>query len=167
MISVGDAYICIGSNLGDKRLNCQNGIDSLVNSDHTDLIQTSRIYRTDPVDYLDQDWFINQVIRVSTRLDPFQLLDCLKQIERCAGRTGPSVRFGPRILDMDIIFYENRVINHARLTVPHPRMHVRRFVLQPLCDIAPDLIHPVQLVPVQHLLANLDDLPIGVHLVDA
>lgn len=162
-----DAYICVGSNLGDKQKNCQDGINSLVAFDHTNLVQSSRIYRTNPVDYLDQDWFINQVIHISTRLNPFQLLDCLKQIERAVGRRDDTIRFGPRILDMDIIFYEDRVIDDDRLTVPHPRMHQRRFVLQPLCDIQPGLIHPVHRVSVEHLLASLNDSTIGVTPVDA
>ena len=167
MTPVQDTYICIGSNLGDKGKNCRNGIDRLADCDHIDLIQSSRIYRTDPVDYLDQDWFINQVIHVATRLDPFQLLDCLKRIEQAAGRGNDAIRFGPRILDMDIIFYADRIMSDQRLILPHPRMHLRRFVLQPLCDIAPGLIHPVLRVPVHHLLANLNDSPSGVYPVDA
>lgn len=112
---------------------------------------------TEPVDYTDQDWFINAVIKIETPLDPFKLLNILKAVERGIGRIDTGIRFGPRVLDMDIILYEDRIISGKGLSVPHPRMHKRRFVLKPLCDIDPEIVHPVLKKDIQSLLNNLND----------
>ena len=149
-------YISVGSNLGNKLENCCQGIQSLTCCGAR-LITQSRIYQTEPVDYKDQDWFINFVVKIETTLDPYQLLDCMASIQRKAGRIQDPVRFGPRILDLDIIFYDDIVIHSNQLIIPHPRMHKRRFVLQPLCDIDPTIIHPVLKKDVQLLLDGLDD----------
>jgi 2-amino-4-hydroxy-6-hydroxymethyldihydropteridine diphosphokinase len=117
----------------------------------------SRIYQTEPVDYTDQDWFINLVVKIETLLDPNRLLQRLQSIQRKAGRLKDSIRFGPRVLDLDIIFYDEVVINSKQLVIPHPRMHKRRFVLQPLCDIDPAITHPVLKSDVRTLLNHLDD----------
>jgi len=151
------AYISIGSNIGNKLLNCQNSIVALTESGKAVLKGQSLFYMTEPVDYTDQDWFINAVIKVETSFEPFALLDALKFIERDAGRTDETVRFGPRILDMDIVLYDDVIINAPGLSVPHPRMHKRRFVLKPLCDIDPAMVHPVFKKDMQYLLNNLDD----------
>jgi 2-amino-4-hydroxy-6-hydroxymethyldihydropteridine diphosphokinase len=150
-------YISVGSNLGNKLDNCQKGIAALTRSVSTKLKAISRFYKTEPVDYLDQDWFINAVIKIETTLDPFQVLDRLKTIEKNAGRTQKAIRFGPRILDLDIIFFDDRVMNADRLVIPHPRMHVRRFVLKPICDIDPTIVHPILKKDMQYLLGQLDD----------
>ena len=150
------AYISVGSNLGDKLENCRRGVQALV--DHNTIIKVqSPIYQTEPVDYTDQDWFINYVVQLETELDPYQLLDRIQTIQREAGRIHDKIRFGPRILDLDIIFYDEAVINSSRLIIPHPRMHERRFVLKPLCDIDPTLIHPVLKLDVQSMLSTLDE----------
>jgi 2-amino-4-hydroxy-6-hydroxymethyldihydropteridine diphosphokinase len=120
------------------------------------LVAQSNIYRTEPVDYLDQDWFVNYVIQIETRLQPLQLLQSIQTIQKEAGRERAKIRFGPRILDLDIILYDVLRMNNSDLTIPHPRMHKRRFVLQPLCDINPTLIHPVFNVDIQSLLSALD-----------
>ena len=150
------AYISVGSNLGNKRENCRRGIQSLTRQNAW-LKAQSCIYQTEPVDYTDQDWFINYVVKIETNLDPFQLLDRIQTIQRKAGRIQDQIRFGPRILDLDILLFDEVVINSGRLIIPHPRMHKRRFVLKPLCDIDPALIHPVLQTDVQSLLDNLDD----------
>ncbi len=150
------AYICVGSNIGNKLPNCQKGIAELTRRGQCVLKEQSPFYMTEPVDYEDQDWFINAVIKISTALDPFQLLDVLKSVEKNAGRCSKEkIRFGPRMLDLDIILYDNAVINTDRLTIPHPRMHQRRFVLQPLCDIDASIIHPVFRREMQYLLNHL------------
>lgn len=118
------------------------------------ILTVSPFYKTAPVDYTDQEWFVNGVARIETDLDPFALLALLKSIEKEMGRK-PTVRFGPRVLDLDIIFYEEEVFNTPKLTLPHPRMDQRRFVLQPLCDIDPDLVHPVIGKSVQEMLEDL------------
>ena len=151
------AYISIGSNMGDRVLNCRRAITFLEESGSVRVLQQSLFYLTEPVDYLDQGWFINAAVQIETQLDPFQLLAALKMVEARVGRTSSSIRFGPRVLDMDIIFYGDRVMETPNLVVPHPRMHNRCFILTPLCDIDPDIVHPVFNKRVQDLLENLDD----------
>jgi len=150
-------YISIGSNLGDKLANCQHGIDALARTMQTVLVAQSTFYRTEPVDYLDQDWFVNAVVVIETRLDPMQLLADLKSIQAAAGRTQTHVRFGPRILDLDILLYGEKILATPELEIPHPRLHKRRFVLQPICDIDPKIVHPVLNVSMQTLLNRLDE----------
>lgn len=156
-MAIHRAYISAGSNIGNKLRNCRSGIAALTEPGTSFVKETSGYYLTEPVDFLDQDWFINCVVKIETRLDPYQLLDELRSIETRAGRAGDRVKFGPRILDLDIIFYDDMVENSTRLVVPHPRMHKRRFVLKPICDIDPKLVHPVLKKDMQYLLDNLDD----------
>ncbi|MBU1180701.1 MAG: 2-amino-4-hydroxy-6-hydroxymethyldihydropteridine diphosphokinase [Proteobacteria bacterium] len=150
-------YISAGSNIGDKFLNCRNGITALTESGTTAIKAWSRFYKTSPVDFREQDWFVNAVVKVETELDPFELLKDMNSIQIRAGRTCNPVRFGPRILDLDIILYDNVVVDLPGLTIPHPRMHERRFVLKPLCDIDPEVIHPVFKKALKDLLNSLDD----------
>ena len=149
------AYISAGSNMGDRLQNCRKGVEALTEADNSRILAQSRIYKTEPVDYEDQNWFVNMVVKLETALDPFQLLDHIKHIQRAAGRIKDSIRFGPRILDLDIILYDNRIIESDCLVVPHPRMHKRRFVLKPICDIDPAVIHPVLNKEMQILLDEL------------
>jgi len=150
------AFISVGSNLGHKLQNCRKAIAVLTTSRNCCLIDQSRIYQTEPVDYRDQDWFVNYVVKIKTLLDPFALLETLKGIEREAGRKSNTVRFGPRVIDLDIILYDTMVVNTKHLEIPHPRMHKRRFVLKPICDIDPDIIHPVFQRTMQSLLDTID-----------
>ncbi|MBW2590874.1 MAG: 2-amino-4-hydroxy-6-hydroxymethyldihydropteridine diphosphokinase [Deltaproteobacteria bacterium] len=156
------AYISVGSNIGNKIENCKKGVDALIRSDSVTLKAQSRYYKTDPVDYLNQDWFINYVVKIETSLDPFELLNRLKSIQRNAGRINDVIRFGPRILDLDIILFGDVVINLENLTIPHPRMHKRRFVLKPVCDIDAEIIHPVFKKNMEYLLNNIDDEEQGI-----
>jgi len=160
------AFICVGSNLENKLENCKKGVDALIRSDAVTLKARSLCYKTDPVDYLNQDWFINYVVKIETSLDPFKLLNRLKSIEKDAGRIRDAIpdeiRFGPRILDLDIILFDDAVINSENLTIPHPRMHKRRFVLKPVCDIDPEIIHPVFKKNMKYLIDNLDDEKQGI-----
>ncbi len=156
------AFICVGSNLGNKLENCKKGVDALIRSDSVTLKAQSPCYKTDPVDYQDQDWFINYVIKIETLLDPFELLNRLKSIQRDAGRIRDVIRFGPRILDMDIILFDDAVINSENLIIPHPRMHKRRFVLKPVCDIDAEIIHPVFKKNMKYLIDNMDDEEQGI-----
>jgi 2-amino-4-hydroxy-6-hydroxymethyldihydropteridine diphosphokinase len=150
-------YISVGSNMGDRLQNCRRGIKALTHQSKSRVLAQSRIYSTEPVDFLDQDWFINMMIKLETELDPFQLLDQIKSIQWAAGRKRDMIQYGPRILDLDIIFFDDFVINSERLVVPHPRMHQRRFVLKPICDIDPTIIHPVLKKNMQSLLACLGE----------
>ena len=151
------AYISGGSNIGNGLLNCKNGIAALTESGACILKNQSRFYKTEPVDYKDQEWFVNFAVKIETALNPFQLLNKLKLIERDAGRTYNSVKFGPRILDLDIIMYDDIIINSSVLIVPHPRMHKRRFVLKPVCDIDQKIVHPVLKKNMKQLLDKLLD----------
>ena len=150
------AYISVGSNLDRKLENCRKGITALICYGKCRLIDQSFVYQTEPVDYKDQDWFVNCAVKIETTLDPFSLLDTLKSIERDAGRTRNAVRFGPRVLDLDIILYDAMVVDTLKLVIPHPRMHKRHFVLKPICDIDPDIMHPVFHRTMQSLLEGLD-----------
>ncbi len=149
------AYLSVGSNLGNRLENCRNGVASLTLCADIRLIDQSSIYRTEPVDYQDQGWFVNYAVKIKTVLDPLSLLNILKSIELEAGRVPHAIRFGPRVLDLDIILYDDVVQNDSRLTIPHPRMHKRRFVLKPICDIDPDINHPVLQQTMLDLLENL------------
>ena len=149
------AYVSIGSNLGDKAANCRSAIEALSRDDGCRLLARSPLYRTEPVDYAEQDWFVNGVVQVATGLKPESLLELLLHIERQAGRVRGALRYGPRVLDLDLILYGDRVIALPNLVVPHPRMHKRRFVLQPICDINKHLIHPVLGLTMSRLLEDL------------
>jgi 2-amino-4-hydroxy-6-hydroxymethyldihydropteridine diphosphokinase len=151
------AYIGAGSNIGNKLLNCKSGIIALTKLQNTQIKKWSKFYQTEPVDYKQQDWFINCVAKIETDLDAFQLIKELKSIEHDYGRMDDTVRFGPRILDMDILLFDNIVMNSRGLIIPHPRMHKRRFVLKPICDIDPSIVHPVLHKEMRCLLADLEE----------
>jgi 2-amino-4-hydroxy-6-hydroxymethyldihydropteridine diphosphokinase len=151
------AYVSIGSNIGQKRLNCQKGIFALKDSEISFLTAQSQFYKTEPVDYKDQNWFVNAVVKIETHAGPLELLKALMAIEAVAGRKRSAVKFGPRIIDLDIILYDDLVMRSRDLELPHPRMHKRRFVLRPMCDIGPHVIHPVLGKDMQNLLDGLDE----------
>ena len=137
------AFLSVGSNLGDPLRNCRLGIEALCADNRVELLARSPFYRTQPVDFLEQDWFVNAALKVRTMLAPLELLALIQSIQRHMGRKSDAIRFGPRMLDLDIIFYEDLVLDTPHLVVPHPRMHKRRFVLQPICDIDPGVVHPL------------------------
>jgi len=149
-------YISVGSNLGHKRRNCSEGLAALSRSDASRLLTVSPYYCTEPVDYTEQDWFINAVAEIATLHEPLELLVELQRIQQQAGRYGDAVRFGPRTLDLDILLFDDLVLMSADLVIPHPRMHKRHFVLKPFCDIDPHIIHPVLGRSIQSLLDGLD-----------
>ena len=151
------AIISVGSNIGDKLANCKKAISALDGLEGIRVISSSPFYRTAPVDYLDQDWFVNAALQIETTLAPNELLAAIQLIQRQAGRLKDPIRFGPRIIDLDIIFYDSLIVNSPELVLPHPRMHKRRFVLQPICDIDPAFVHPVFQKEVQILLGQLPD----------
>jgi 2-amino-4-hydroxy-6-hydroxymethyldihydropteridine diphosphokinase len=146
----------IGSNLGDPLSNCRKAIEVLRTDIEMHLERQSPFYWTEPVDYMDQQWFLNAALKVRTALGPLDLLARLQEIQHSMGRKQGGIRFGPRVLDLDIIFYEDLVMDSDGLVIPHPRMHKRRFVLQPICDIDPEVRHPVLGVNVFQLLNQMD-----------
>lgn len=150
-------YLSIGSNMGDKEANCRRALDELEKQGIATVNQVSEFYRTDPMDYLDQDWFVNAAAEIQTSLKPESLLKELQTVQSDLGTTGKNVRFGPRIIDLDILFYDDQIINTPDLIIPHERMHTRAFVLVPLCDIASGVSHPVLNRSMADLLSDLPD----------
>lgn len=148
-------YILLGSNLGDSKKYISNAIAAIEKK--IGLVQAkSALYQTAAWGKLDQPEFINQVIEVKTKLIPAVLLDYILEIEKMLGRERLE-KWGARIIDIDILFYENQIINELDLIIPHPFLHVRRFTLMPLSEIAPELIHPILLKNISQLLNELDD----------
>lgn len=146
-------YLALGTNLGDREANLQAAREAL--SSRVRLIRASSIYATPPWGYIDQPEFLNQVVEVDTVLKPLPLLHFLKDIEVKLGREA-TFRNGPRLIDLDILFYGQAVIDGRILTVPHPRLQDRAFVLVPLDEIAPDFVHPALQQTVHELLAAVD-----------
>ncbi len=151
---MGQVYISIGSNLGDRISYCQKALDEM--AAFSKIIKVSSLYETDPVDKEDQPQFINSVAEIGTDLAPHDLLEELNIVEGKLGRVRHE-KWGPRTMDLDIIFYGDQVIKDSNLEIPHPRAHLRRFVLEPLCEIAPEFIHPNYNLSVAELLKNVDD----------
>jgi 2-amino-4-hydroxy-6-hydroxymethyldihydropteridine diphosphokinase len=150
------AYIGIGSNLGDRRANVDAAIARIAGLPETRLVRTSSSYETEPLGDA-PTWFVNAVVHVETALAPERLLDELLAIERSMGRTRVAGdRWASRIVDLDVLLVDDAVIDTPTLTVPHPEMHARRFVLVPLAEIAPD-VYPRLRRTAAALLASLDD----------
>ena len=145
-------YLSLGSNIGDREGNLRKAVERLAGREIR-VLHTSRIYETEPVDYIDQAWFLNQVVEAETALFPMQLLTRIGRVERELGRTR-TVRNGPRTIDIDILFYGAATVETARLEIPHPRIAQRRFVLAPLAELAPDLRHPVTHRSVRQMLES-------------
>jgi 2-amino-4-hydroxy-6-hydroxymethyldihydropteridine diphosphokinase len=143
-------YIGLGSNLGDRAANLQKALQRI--SGLLCIEAVSSIYETEPVEYEDQDWFLNMAVKGSTRLFPQALLEHLQHIESVLGRQR-DIDKGPRTIDLDILFYGDAVISNGQLTVPHPHLPERAFVLAPLAEIAPGLVHPVLRTNMAALLA--------------
>ena len=146
-------FLALGSNLGDRPANLKAAIAAL--PPQMEVEAKSSVYETPPWGYEDQPKFLNQVIRGKTYLDPEPLLKHLKRLEVILGRQA-SIPNGPRLIDMDILFYDDLVLNRPALVLPHPRLHERGFVLLPLMDIAPDLVHPVNHKTVRDMAAECD-----------
>src|SRR5262245_42759613 len=151
------AYIALGSNLGDRDRHLRAAVDALRALRGVRDVVASRVYETDPVGPGEQRAYLNAVVRVSTDLAPRDLLDRLLEIERSEGRARGPVRNAPRTLDLDLLLYGGRQIDEPGLIVPHPRMAQRAFVLEPLCDLAPDLVIPGASAPVSALAAEVRD----------
>jgi 2-amino-4-hydroxy-6-hydroxymethyldihydropteridine diphosphokinase len=146
------AYIGLGSNLGDRKQNLAQALKLM--SKHLVIEQISCIYETEPIGYKDQPLFLNAVCRISTELSPQQLLGLAKKIEIKLGRV-PSFPNAPRPIDIDILFYSDKVFSDKELTIPHPRLAERAFVLMPLAEIAPGLVHPEKGKTAIELLTDL------------
>ena len=135
------AYIGLGSNLGDRKQNLQDAGAKIAEMAEVDVIVSSSFYESEPVGYTEQGNFLNSVLKVSTTLNPQELLRGLQAIENDLKRKR-FFRWGPRTIDLDILFYGQEVIQAEGLVIPHERLHARAFVLLPLAELAPDLVHP-------------------------
>jgi 2-amino-4-hydroxy-6-hydroxymethyldihydropteridine diphosphokinase len=146
-------YLALGSNMGDRLGNLKQAIASL--PPQMTVRKKSKVYETPPWGYEDQPKFLNQILKVETYLEPLPLLRHLKRLEIALGRKA-TFRNGPRLIDIDILFYDDLILETPDLILPHPRLHERGFVLLPLMDIAPDLVHPVKQKSIRELMVFCD-----------
>ncbi len=153
------AYLSAGSNLGDRKGNLENGIRGLIEAGLV-VRRISSVYETEPVGFLDQQWFLNIALGTETHLSPKELLACCLEVEGRVGRVR-SFTGAPRTLDLDILLYDELIIDQPGLRIPHPRMAQRKFVLEPLAQIAPELLHPELKQKMSYLLSTCAD-PSGV-----
>ncbi len=153
---VKKTYLSLGSNLGDREQNLQRALEAL-EREQIQVIARSSIYETEPQDVAEQPWFLNMALECETRYFPLQLLSVLQSIERELGRArgAGALRRGPRIIDIDILLFGSLVMETPQLAIPHPRMLERRFVLEPLVEIAPDLKHPRTKEPLSRYLGKI------------
>ena len=148
-------YLSLGSNVGDREANLRAAIAALEDAS-VRVRRVSSLYETEPVDFLEQPWFLNCAVEGETELKPRELLRALREIEAKMGSKKLTAK-GPRLIDMDILLYGEEKIDTPDLQVPHPRMHLRRFVLVPLTEIAPELRHPSWKRTVKQLLEETPD----------
>jgi len=146
-------YFALGTNLGDRIANLRAAVEALASE--INVIAESKVYETPPWGYEKQPAFLNMAVKCETALEPESLLKRLKQIEVQLGRE-QSFRWGPRLIDIDILFHDDLILKSESLIIPHPRLHERAFVLVPLAEIAPDLVHPVLKKTIKELLASVD-----------
>jgi len=150
-------YLSLGSNLGSRDSNLKRAIE-LLHGPELRVARISPVYETAPVDMPDQPWFLNIVVQAETTLGPGELLARTQAVEQALGRKRAAPK-GPRKIDVDILLYGTSTVDEADLKIPHPAMGQRRFVLEPLADLAPDLCHPVDGRPFREMLAATLDQP--------
>jgi len=150
------AYIGIGSNLGTPGKNCVEAIEKISINNDIKIVSKSSFYQTAPIGHINQDWFINLVIKIDTQLNPNELMSFLLNIESEMGRIRKE-KWGPRLIDLDLLFYDNLILNQKEITLPHPEIQNRKFVLTPLNEIAENLTHPILKRTIKFLLQELSD----------
>lgn len=155
------SYLGLGSNLGDPVQNCREALRQVAALNGSEVLRRSSLYRTEPVGVETQGWFVNGVVEIRTAFPAAQLLKALQWIERSMGRERTE-RWGPRVIDIDILLFGQQIVNAEGLVIPHPEMHRRRFVLEPMNEIAPYVIHPLYGVSMRGLLDRLE----GHHAVE-
>ncbi len=148
-------YLSLGSNLGDRAANLERAVAALPGIG-VPVLRRSLLYETEPVDFLEQPWFLNCAVEAETDMPPVELLDALQGIERHMGSKKLIAR-GPRIIDLDVLLYGGEIVRTAQVEIPHPRMAARRFVLVPLAELSPALCHPILQVTIAQLLAGTRD----------
>lgn len=149
------AFIGLGSNLGDRRKNIERAIEELKLSHMVRVTKVSKLYESEPVGGPPQDKFLNGVAEIETDVSPRMLLALLKVVENEIGRRSSGVKWSPREIDLDILLCDDVIIDEADLKIPHPLIHLRRFVIEPLYEIAPEVIHPVLKKSIKELLNRL------------
>lgn len=149
------AFIGLGSNLGVRKKNIESSVELFVGDKRIHLLKRASYYETEPVGP-NQPWFINTAIKVETSFSPEGLLDRCKEVERRIGRFDTS-HWGPRLVDLDLLLFGDRVLNTERLEIPHPQMEKREFVLRPLIELEPKLTHPELGTPLKELLTKTDE----------
>lgn len=149
-------FIGIGSNLEEPGSRCQEAIDNIKAADWCQFLRRASFYRTEPVGFLNQAWFINTVVELRTTRSARQVMQEIQAIEKRMGRQ-KLLKWGPRIIDLDVLFYGQEIINDDDFVVPHPELYKRRFVMEPLYEIAPYVIHPVFGISVAGLMQRLND----------
>jgi 2-amino-4-hydroxy-6-hydroxymethyldihydropteridine diphosphokinase len=149
------AYVGLGANLGARERTLRRALELLVQAPGVEVVAVSSFRETDPVGVIDQPRFVNAAAALETDLTPRELLDLLLETERALGRVRGAERFGPRSVDLDLLLYGDETLDEPGLIVPHPRLHERRFVLEPLAELDPELRVPGR-GPVSDLLAELD-----------
>jgi 2-amino-4-hydroxy-6-hydroxymethyldihydropteridine diphosphokinase len=147
-------FVALGSNLGDREDHLRRALEALGELGRVTAI--SGLHETEPIGYRDQPDFLNAVVELETELSPEELLGRLQEIERRLGRR-PTFRDGPRTIDLDLLLHGDAVIDRPELRLPHPRMTERRFVLEPLAEIAPEIVHPVSGLRVSEMLRGLEE----------
>jgi 2-amino-4-hydroxy-6-hydroxymethyldihydropteridine diphosphokinase len=152
------AFIGIGSNLGTPAENCEKAIRLLHAPPEIEVVARSSLYESEPVGQIEQNWFVNTTVAIITSMGPESLLNKIFKIEKAMGRERRE-KWGPRIIDLDLLAYGDRVIHSTALTLPHPEMAKRRFVLLPLSEFAGDYMHPVENKTIHTLLKELPESP--------
>ncbi|HEY7732628.1 MAG TPA: 2-amino-4-hydroxy-6-hydroxymethyldihydropteridine diphosphokinase [Gaiellaceae bacterium] len=148
-------YIGLGANLGEREETIRRALELLGAAPGVRVVRVSSLLETEPVGYLEQPRFVNAAAALETSLRPRELLELLLGVERELGRTRTGPRFGPRTIDLDVLLFGGEVVDEPGLSVPHPRLHERRFALEPLAELDPELVVPGR-GPVTKLLARLD-----------
>src|SRR6185437_8029394 len=155
LIHVKTVYLALGANIGERARNLERALDAL-EAEGVHIVRRSSLYETEPRDVRDQPWFLNLVVEAETILLPRQLLSTIRRIEKNLGRKRVIAK-GPRTIDIDILLFGRFVVDTPELQIPHPRLHERRFVLEPLAELAPELRHPITHRSAREMLGDVMD----------